>query len=77
MSNTSELSQMEVQPSIASIHGPSLDVDLDLDCDHHFPHLENRTEIPVQPRSDVFHSASAIASAMAVLCRGFYQVGDN
>ena len=54
-----------------------MDVDDDLDHDYQFSHVEDWTKVPIQPGSDVFHSASAFASAMAVLCRGSAQVNDN
>ena len=54
-----------------------MDVDVHIDHHHQFSHLEDWPKVPIQSGSDVFHSASASASAMAVLCRGSAQVNGN
>ena len=54
-----------------------MDVDVDFDLNYQFSHKEDWTKVPIQPGSNVFHSAYAFASALAILCRGSDQVNDN
>ena len=54
-----------------------MDVDVAFNLNYQFSHKEDWAKVPIQPGSNVFHSAYAFASALAVLCRGSAQVNDN
>ena len=54
-----------------------MDLDINVGHSHQFSHEDDWTKVSIQYGSDVFHPASASASAVAILCGGSYQVNVN